>query len=123
MKRRTIVITIVIGVIALALAVGLWGDSRKVRIVVNNDFIVPGVESYVIMGTMTNRGMVPVQDITIAFNLFDADGYLVGVADDHISKIDPLAPGAQWRYEAIYINSDAWRITQSKLAQITGVRQ
>lgn len=72
-----------------------------------------------VVGTVTNKSSHAIGGITITFNLFDAAGSPIGTAFDYLSKDEPLAPGAQWLYEAGYLGDDSEQVTKAVLASIT----
>lgn len=72
-----------------------------------------------VVGTVTNKSAKAIGGITITFNLFDATGAPIGTADTYLSKDEPIAPGAQWLYEAIYLGDDSQKVTKVVFASLT----
>lgn len=71
-----------------------------------------------VVGTITNKSDSAIGGITITFNLFDAVGSPIGTAFDYLAKDEPLAPGAQWLYEATYLGDDSEQVNKAVLASI-----
>ena len=75
--------------------------------------------TYYIEGYVQNNTNKDYSYVHIEFNLYDADGAIVGTADDYI---DNLEPNGKWRFKATSFlsTSEEKNVTSYKLKEITG---
>lgn len=119
-KITNSLLLILVGIMFLVFAVGSGSDTTKgdgkLELVEVTSAYNDGFSSYYIEGTIKNNTDKTYSYVQVTFNLYDADGALIGTAMDNINNLEP---NGVWKFKALNLSSSG-NVASYKLAEITG---